>query len=83
MKSLRLGKEIICGIFLFCFFVLFPITKTFGFGEDLGEHCWQRDSTGITIKHQITRMGNMYLLNGIVTLSDGTEHPAVGTAFFN
>ena len=25
----------------------------------------------------------MYLLNGIVTLSDGTEHPAVGTAFLN
>ena len=83
----KMKKKLRWGIFLFCFFILFFETKSFAFGNDLDEHCWTNSSGSVFIKHQVTQMGNLYNLNGIVTLSgiglaDG-NHPTSGTAFYD
>lgn len=85
MKMLKMKEGIIVGTLLFCFFVIFPTTKTFGSVEDLGMGVWKRDNFNVTIIHQLTKMGPFLInVNGVISLDDtGELRPAYGTAFFD
>lgn len=55
------------------------------FGNNLGEHCWQGDTSGVIIRHQVTQLGEYYNLNGATGFSNisGRVNPAYGTGFID
>ncbi len=84
MKKITLSNSRTVLALVFCFFLIIPVSKTFGFGTDIGALIWTRDSANITIIHQLTRMGPVFNTNGIIILNDtGEKMPVFGTAFLD
>lgn len=78
--------KIIRNLMIISVLVLLSTGIAFGFGTDYGEHCWQGISSGVLIKHQVAKLGNLYNLNGNVAVTNQavTEiWPAYGTAFYD
>lgn len=85
MKRVTTKMIVFAWALLTCLSVLYPASKAFAFGNDIGEHCWTGVETGVFIKLQVTNLGNFYNINGAVSNisnSPGT-YPAYGTAFFD
>lgn len=76
-------KILSLSILLSSFLLLSFSEKASAFGIDMREHCWQGVNSGVLIKHQVTKFGSFFNLNGYVTGTLGVSNPAYGTAFRN
>ncbi len=81
MRRLLKQRGLFLGLVLLSLFILTPSARSYAFGIDLGEHCWTGDTSGLLIRHQVTKFGTFFNLNGTVTTTSGVSNPAYGTAF--
>lgn len=83
MQRLLNEKNLLVAVILFALFIFTPSARSYAFGNDLGEHCWTGEISGMLVRHQVTQLGAFYNLNGTVSLDTTIPEPAYGTAFLD